>query len=97
MLILDLSRLMENKGILNPTQFMMNAGFTRYTANRLIYNKVRATSYSNLEKLSLLLNCTIDDLFTWHPDTRSWTMLLRQKDADGGWSTFAEKHLKRAQ
>lgn len=32
---------------------------------------------------------------TWHPDTKGWTTLLEQKDANGKWSIFAEEVLHR--
>jgi DNA-binding Xre family transcriptional regulator len=71
MLILDLIRVMENKEIQNPNQFLIKSGFTRHTTFRLLNNKMATVSYKSLEKLCLLLNCTIDDLFTWHPDAHT--------------------------
>jgi DNA-binding Xre family transcriptional regulator len=68
MLNLDLIRVMENKGIENFSQFLIKSGFTRHTTHRLLYNKVETLSYRHLEKLCVLFNCTIDDLFTWKPD-----------------------------
>ena len=32
---------------------------------------------------------------TWHPETKGWTTLLEQKDANGKWSIFAEEVLRR--
>jgi DNA-binding Xre family transcriptional regulator len=68
MLIFDLAHVMENKGIENPTRLMLKAGFTRHTTHRLLYNKITTINYRSLEKLCVILNCTIDDLFTWKPD-----------------------------
>jgi DNA-binding Xre family transcriptional regulator len=71
MLILDLVRVMEHKGIQNPSQFLIKSGFTRHTTHRLINNKVANITYRSMEKLCLLLNCTIDDLFAWKPDANT--------------------------
>jgi DNA-binding Xre family transcriptional regulator len=68
MLQLDLLRLMEDKGIQNPNQFLVKSGFTYYTAHRLLKNKVGALSFRHIEELCMALHCTIDDLFNWKPD-----------------------------
>jgi putative transcriptional regulator len=65
MLKLNLSGVMRHRGISNPTHFLVKNGFTYHTANRLLRNEQDSVSYKNLEKLCLLLNCTIDDLFVW--------------------------------
>ena len=33
---------------------------------------------------------------TWHPEAKSWTTLLEQKDQQGKWSIFAEENLRRS-
>lgn len=33
---------------------------------------------------------------TWHPETKTWTTLLEQKDQKGNWSIFAEEVLSRS-
>jgi DNA-binding Xre family transcriptional regulator len=68
MLILDLLRVMENRGVHYPSQVLIQAGFTRHLTHRLVNNKTATLSYKNVEKLCLLFNCTIDDLFIWKPD-----------------------------
>ncbi|XZF15307.1 helix-turn-helix domain-containing protein [Chitinophagaceae bacterium MMS25-I14] len=65
MLTLNLHRLMNDKGISSPNTFLVKAGFTYYTASRIISGKVRTISYDHLEQLCLALNCTLNDLFDW--------------------------------
>ena len=56
--------------------------------------------YGNREGNSIKLEFNYPDgLFhntlTWHPETKSWTTLLEQKDEKGKWSIFAEEVLRR--
>lgn len=37
--------------------------------NRMVMNETSSIKFDNLEKLSRILNCTIDDLFEKIPDT----------------------------
>lgn len=37
--------------------------------NRMVMNETSSIRFDNLEKLSRILNCTIDDLFEKIPDT----------------------------
>jgi DNA-binding Xre family transcriptional regulator len=71
MLKLDLNRLFEDKGIENPTQFLKKNGLTAHTTSRLLNNKVSSISFKHLETICLLLNCTIDDLFSWENDNKT--------------------------
>ena len=57
--------------------------------------------YGNREGNSIKLEFNYPDgLFhntmTWHPESKSWTTLLEQKDQKGKWSVFAEEVLRRA-
>lgn len=65
MLKMNLHGVMRQRGIPNPTHFLVKNGFTYHTANRLLRNAQDSVSNKNLEKLCLLLNCTIDDLYVW--------------------------------
>ncbi len=65
MLQLDLYRIFEDKGIDNPHYFLRKNGFTTHTTSRLLNNKVDSISFRHLEQICLLLNCSIDDLFSW--------------------------------
>jgi DNA-binding Xre family transcriptional regulator len=65
MLKMNLAGLMRQRGIPNPAHFLVKHGFTYHTANRLLRNAQDSVSNKKLEKLCLLLNCTIDDLYEW--------------------------------
>ena len=67
MLRLNLNRLFEERGIENPTLYFRKNGFSLHTTHRILNQQVDSISYKNLEKICLLLNCTIDDIFQWYP------------------------------
>jgi DNA-binding Xre family transcriptional regulator len=71
MLKLDLYRIFEDKGIENPNQFLKKNGLTAHTVSRLLNNKVSSISFKHLEKICLLLNCTLDDLFSWENEDKT--------------------------
>jgi DNA-binding Xre family transcriptional regulator len=71
MLKLDLYRIFEDKGIENPNQFLKKNGLTAHTVSRLLNNKVSSISFKHLEKICLLLNCTLDDLFLWENEDKT--------------------------
>ena len=68
MLILNVLALLESKGITNPQRHLVVNGLPYYTVSRLVNNKTTTISYATMEKLCLLCNCTLDDLFVWVPD-----------------------------
>ena len=68
MLVLNVFALLESKGIANPQRHLVANGLPYYTVSRLVNNKTTTISYATLEKLCLLCNCTLDDLFVWTPD-----------------------------
>lgn len=65
MLKLNLVSVMRQRGITNPAKYLVKNGFSYHRVNRLFRNEQDSISYTNLERLCLLLNCTIDDLFVW--------------------------------
>ena len=71
MLQLDLYRVFEDKGIENPARYLKKNGFTAHTTFRLLNNQVESISFRHLEQLCLLLNCSVEDLFSWHNETAS--------------------------
>lgn len=66
MIYLDLKQIFEDKGINNPNHFLWKNGFTRHTAHNLLNNKTVGISFKHLEQLCLLLNCSPNELLTWH-------------------------------
>jgi DNA-binding Xre family transcriptional regulator len=71
MLLLDLYRVFEDKGIENPHRFLRQNGFTAHTTSRLLNNKVDSISFKHLEQICLLLNCSVEDLFSWQSEDKT--------------------------
>lgn len=71
MLLLDLTRIMADRGITHPAAFLRQNGFTSYTAHKLLHGQLTATSFKNIEKLCLALFCSPSELFTWQPPAGS--------------------------
>jgi DNA-binding Xre family transcriptional regulator len=67
MLHLNLTTIIENRGIENPNQFLIKSGFTYYTASRMLNEARSKISFSHLEKLCIALNCSVEDLIVWEP------------------------------
>ena len=56
--------------------------------------------YGNLEGKSIKFTFEYPDgpfhnTMTWHPDTRTWTFAMEQKNQSGKWVDFAEDNLRR--
>lgn len=68
MIYLDLKRVMADREIPNPNQFLKKCGVPAHTASRLLTNTTHSISFKHLETICLNLNCTIDDLCSWTPD-----------------------------
>ncbi len=62
----QLQNTLKQRGVPSPLKFLVHNGFTYHTAHRLLHNNVDSISFPHLEKLCVLLNCTINDLFVWH-------------------------------
>ncbi len=68
MLYLNVSRVMNLRGIIKRFAYLHKNGFIRSTALSLANNQVWQIKLSQIEQLCLLLNCTPNDLFQWQPD-----------------------------
>ncbi|MEO7309226.1 MAG: hypothetical protein ABIX01_02420 [Chitinophagaceae bacterium] len=68
MLYLDIAKACNSKGIDDPRRWLVKNGFNYVTAARLINNTQDSITYAILEKLSLLLFCTPNDLLSWKPN-----------------------------
>lgn len=65
MLQLQLSKVIKLRGIQDPIKFLVQEGFSYHMAHRLINNTADSVAFYNLEKLCIILNCTVDDLLLW--------------------------------
>jgi hypothetical protein len=93
----------------NPSQYeaRVYVGYDTSTKRYIVHwidmfgGRVSETlGYGNREGNSIKLEFNYPDgLFhntlTWHPETKTWTTLLEQKDQKGNWSIFAEEVLTR--
>ncbi len=67
-LALNVLKLLEDRGIVNPQTYLVKNGIPYYTVSRLVTNKTKNITYATLEKLCLICKCTPDDLFVWVAD-----------------------------
>jgi DNA-binding Xre family transcriptional regulator len=68
MLVFNLTRVLNLRGIDAPFAFLVKIGLTRSIAYNLTNYKVANIKIAHLEKLCRALNCTPNDLFDWKPD-----------------------------
>lgn len=71
MLRLDIKGILQDRQIIHPSAFLMKQGFSQYTANRIINNKIKSISFRHLEKLCVIFHCTPTELFVWQPDGKA--------------------------
>ncbi|MBI3882889.1 MAG: helix-turn-helix transcriptional regulator [Sphingobacteriales bacterium] len=68
MLYLQLPAILNQRGVNDHLSFLVKSGFTYHTAHRLLHNSNNSISFKHMEKLCVLLNCSITDLFVWKQD-----------------------------
>lgn len=68
MLIFNVKRIFELRGIEKPYTFLVKHGFANQMATNICNNKIGYVKASQMEKLCLLLHCTPNDLFEWQPN-----------------------------
>jgi DNA-binding Xre family transcriptional regulator len=89
MLYLNIKRMMRLRGVDQHYQFLLKLGFVPSTARAFLSGEIVLIKLEQLEKLSLALNCTPNDLLEWQPDasqavseTHSMNNLKRTADKD---------------
>lgn len=68
MIYLNLQHLFAQKGITNPILYLHQNGFSRHTAHRLVHGRIEMLHFRHMERLCVLLNCSLVDLLAWQPD-----------------------------
>jgi DNA-binding Xre family transcriptional regulator len=68
MLKFDLMYILKARGVKNPGKLLRDNGINKQVTDALIRGKTKNVPTANLEKLCIILNCTINELFTWQPD-----------------------------
>ena len=67
MITLQLGPVFAARGIDNPLRFLVNAGFTRSTAYKLLRGTGPNIRFADIEKLCILLYCAPHDILSWSP------------------------------
>jgi len=70
MLKINVTKVMEARGIAKPYSFMVKNGFTPAKASKIAKGDVEFLRLDHVEKLCGLLNCLPNDLFEWTPQDR---------------------------
>ncbi len=65
MLVFNLLRVLEMKGITNPLSFFSSIGYSRWTAYRMMRNDFTSFTPDKIERICFALNCTPNDLFQY--------------------------------
>jgi DNA-binding Xre family transcriptional regulator len=68
MLVLNLERLLQLRGITHGVSYLMNHGYTEGEARHLINGKPKMVRLALLTRLSETFQCTPNDLFDWTGD-----------------------------
>ena len=71
MISFNLPRLLKTKGITKPFSHFMSLGYSRGLASRMAGNQERGFTLDKLEKYCIHFNCTPNDLFDYHPDSKN--------------------------
>jgi len=71
MLVFNPRRIFALRGVEKPTSFLVKQGIAPSTAIKFMkaYSSMFKTSY--VEMICVGMNCTPNDLFDWHPDTKT--------------------------
>lgn len=64
-------RMMSLRGIDKRFNFLSKNGFGRSAAHQIANSTSLSVKVEHISKLCVLLNCTPNDLFEWHRDTKT--------------------------
>jgi DNA-binding Xre family transcriptional regulator len=68
MLIYNFKRILKARGIERPYTYLKKAGFSSSFASKVNGNKVKRLNLPEIERLCILLKCTPNDFYEWHPN-----------------------------
>lgn len=71
MLTLNIIPILKARGIEKPYSYLVQSGFTPYTATTIVNKDKKAIRLNHIEKLCVLLNCTPNDILQWTPDKKT--------------------------
>ena len=67
MLYLNVKKILDMRGIERQFTYLLDHGFIRSTAHKLVRGEFRNINLDHIERLCLLLNCSPNDLLEWQP------------------------------
>lgn len=68
MLLFNLPRLVQLKGITRPYSYFMKLGYPRSLASKMSQNQMQSLTLKRLEQFCIHFNCTPNDLFEFRPN-----------------------------
>ena len=100
MIRLNLTPVFQARGIENPYNYLVRAGFSRHTASNLANNNLLSIHVDHIEKLCTVLVCEPNDLFVFTPKKDQYyppdhpLLNLIQQDIPDFLATMPLKQLK---
>ena len=70
MLLLNLEKIIKDRGYPKPNAFLVSLGFNYYTANRLLNNVKTSITFFEIERICIGLKCLPSDMFVWKPSAK---------------------------
>jgi DNA-binding Xre family transcriptional regulator len=67
MIIYNFKRILKARGIERPFSYLVKAGFSSSFATKVNNNRVKRLNLPEIERLCILLKCTPNDFYEWHP------------------------------
>jgi DNA-binding Xre family transcriptional regulator len=68
MLVLNLKKIAQLRGIQNTYTYFMSLGYSSSTASLMNQGKITGCTTAKIEKYCLQFNCTPNDLFDYYPN-----------------------------
>lgn len=91
MLVLNLKRLIEMRGVKHLRAYLVNNGFTDSMARSLVSGKMKLVRLSTLVKLCELFQCTPNDLLDWQGEPTHVLGAIRKDKAPDIWRLLEGK------
>lgn len=91
MLVLNLKRLIEMRGVKQMRSYLVNHGFTDSVARTLASGETKMVRLSTLVKLCELFECTPNELLDWQGDPRHVLRQVSKSKAPDIWKLLEGK------
>jgi len=91
MLVLNLKRLIEMRGVKNLRAYLVNHGFTQGEARNLVSGKTQLLRFSLGTRLCEVFDCTPNDLLDWTGDPTHPLAAISKSKAPDIWKLLENK------